>query len=67
MLQGAVNLPLGETMDAYPMSFRHWISANRNGGEVMLMSTYEVLSLIIYNGMFLLALLTYINSRDKQK
>ena len=35
--------------------------------EVMLMTTYEILSLVIAAGMFVLALLTYLKDRDKRK
>ena len=36
-------------------------------GEVMHMSTYEVLSLLFFGGSFLIALLAYLDSRNNKR
>ena len=43
------------------------LSLIKERGEVVQMSTYEVLSLLFLGGSFLIALLAYIDRRNKRK
>lgn len=51
VIQGAVNLP--------------YLFLDRKGGDVM--STYEVITLLMLNGTFLITLLAYLDDRNNKR